>query len=221
MTTMSTTSQMATDATPQQVVELSEEDALRADIYGLLAELVRQAPDRDLLNWLGGLKIDADGTPLTLAWQALSQAAQVASPDTLERAHFRHLVGVIQGDITPYASWYRQGELMEAALLELRQDLRALGFERTTNTPEPEDHLAALCEVMAMLVTDAAKPRQASFFFHHLAPWAPQCWGDLAKVDSAFYAALGELGRAFMESESARLQEAASQSAVRIVSPAE
>ena len=171
-----------------------------------------------LTGW-AGLKSEADGSPLTLAWQALSQAAQVATPETLERAHFRHLVGVIQGDITPYASWYRQGELMEAALLELRQDLRALGFERTTNTPEPEDHLAALCEVIAMLVTDAAKPRQASFFFHHLAPWAPQCWSDLAKVDSAFYAALGELGQAFMESESARLQEAASQAAVRIVSP--
>ena len=220
MTPMSTTSQMAPEA-PQPAVELSEEEALRADIYGLLAGLVRQAPDAELLDWLSGLEIDADGTPKTLAWQALSQAAQADSPDTLERAHFRHLVGVIQGDITPYASWYRQGELMEAALLELRQDLRALGFERTTNTPEPEDHLAALCEVMAMLVTDAAKPRQASFFFHHLAPWAPQCWGDLAKVDNAFYAALGDLGRAFMESESARLQEAASQSAVRIVSPAE
>ncbi|WP_235937185.1 TorD/DmsD family molecular chaperone [Vreelandella azerica] len=110
---------------------------------------------------------------MTLAWRALSQAAQAASPDTLERAHFRHLVGVIQGDITPYASWYRQGELMETALLELRQDLRALGFERTTNTPEPEDHLAALCEVMAMLVTDAAKPRQASFFFTILRPGRP------------------------------------------------
>jgi len=220
MTTMSTTSQMTPDA-PQSTVALSEEDALRADIYGLLAGLVRQAPDAELLDWLGGLEIDADGTPLTQAWQALSQAAEAATPDTLERAHFRHLVGVIQGDITPYASWYRQGELMEAALVELRQDLRALGFERTTHTPEPEDHLAALCEVMAMLVTDAAKPRQAGFFFHHLAPWALQCWGDLAKVESAFYAALGDLGRAFMESESARLQEAASQSAVRIVSPAE
>lgn len=218
MTTMNTSSQ-ADQGTPQAAIELSEEDALRADIYGLLGELMRQPPDAELLDWLAGLDLDADGTPLTLAWQGLSQAAQTATADTLERAHFRHLVGVIQGDITPYASWYRQGELMEAALLELRQDLRALGIERAANTPEPEDHLAALCEVMAMLVTDATKPRQAHFFFHHLAPWAPQCWGDLAKVDTTFYAALGDLGRIFMESEAARLQESASQSAVRIVSP--
>lgn len=198
---------------------LNDEDALRADIYALLASLLRQAPDADLLEWLGGLEADADDSRLTSAWRALSQAAAQATIGGLERAHFCHLVGVIQGDVTPYASWYRQGELMEAALVELRRDLRALGFERSAQTHEPEDHLAAICEVMAMLVTDAATPRQSRFFFQHLAPWASHCFTDLAKVDSAFYAALGEVGEAFMEREADRLQDAMSQAPVNMVTP--
>ncbi|WP_235937184.1 hypothetical protein [Vreelandella azerica] len=63
MTTMSTTSHDVASGSPQAALELSEEDALRADIYGLLAVLLRQAPDAELLDWLSGLEIDADGTP--------------------------------------------------------------------------------------------------------------------------------------------------------------
>ena len=139
--------------------------------------------------------------------------------DSLKRAHFRHLVGVIQGDVVPYASWYRNGELMEAALVALRQDLRVLGFERSEHTRDPEDHLAAMCEVMAMLIA-AQSSEQFTFFQQHLAPWASRCWDDLAKVDTAFYSALGQLGSAFMESEQARLSDQAAYQPVRIVEPA-
>lgn len=202
---------------------LPEERALRADIYALLAALLRQAPDAELLDWLAELEIERDGTRLAAAWQGLADAAATTTPGSLERAHFRHLVGVIQGEITPYASWYRQGELMEAALVELRQDLKTLGIERSEHTHDPEDHLAALCEVMAMLVNtdqmEADEHEQGRFFYHHLAPWAASCMGDLAQVDTAFYAALGELGSAFMESEQARLRVAASETPVRIVEP--
>ncbi|WP_075881017.1 TorD/DmsD family molecular chaperone [Vreelandella massiliensis] len=197
---------------------LSEEGALRADIYLLLAALLRQAPNVELLNWLAELDVEQDGTRLADAWQRLADAAATATPEALERAHFNHLVGVIQGDITPYASWYRQGELMDAALVAIRQDLRVLGFERSEHTRDPEDHLAALCEVMAMLM-DADEPTQATFFVRHVAPWAKDCWGDLARVDTAFYAALGEVGSTFMESEQARLVALASEAPVRFVEP--
>ena len=208
---------------PEAAGAVNDEDALRADIYGLLAGLLRQAPDTELLDWLGELETEASNSPLTLAWHALSQAAQAATPDTLERAHFRHLVGVIQGDITPYASWYRQGELMEAALVALRHDLKTLGITRSEHTRDPEDHLAALCEVMAMLiqtdVQEGDEREQATFFVRHLAPWAADCWSDLARVSTPFYAALGEVGHAFMESEQARLRAVASEAPVRIVEP--
>lgn len=195
---------------------LKEADALRADIYQLLATLLRQAPDADLLNWLAELSIDQDGSRLAECWKALSEAAKASDIEQLQRAHFRLLVGVIQGELVPYASWYRNGELMEAALVALRQDLRVLGFERSEHTRDPEDHLAALCEVMAMLI-ESASGEQAYFFSQHIAPWAASCFADLGQVDTAFYAALGQLGGAFMESEQARLSIDAGQTPVRIV----
>ncbi|WP_311064752.1 molecular chaperone TorD family protein [Halomonas sp. DWK9] len=198
---------------------LSETDALRMDIYQLFASLLRQAPDSELLAWLEQLDIEQDGSRIAECWAALSQAAGQSDVDSLKRAHFRHLVGVIQGDVVPYASWYRNGELMEAALVALRQDLRALGFERSEHTRDPEDHLAAVSEVMAMLIA-AQSGEQFTFFQQHIAPWARRCWDDLAKVDTAFYSALGQLGSAFMESEQARLSDQAAYQPVRIVEPA-
>ncbi|CEP34442.1 MULTISPECIES: TorD/DmsD family molecular chaperone [Halomonadaceae] len=208
-----------TDALPT----LKEADSLRADIYRLLATLLRQPPDTELLNWLAELTIEQDGSRLAECWQALAAAAagteqSDADVERLQRAHFRHLVGVIQGDVVPYASWYRNGELMEAALVALRQDLKVLGFERSEHTRDPEDHLAALCEVMAMLI-DAESAEQGYFFSQHLAPWAANCFADLGQVDTAFYAALGQLGSAFMESEQARLRVDAGHTPVRILEP--
>ncbi|WP_249977781.1 TorD/DmsD family molecular chaperone [Vreelandella olivaria] len=179
---------------------LSEIEALRADIYQVLASLLRQAPDAELLQWLATLEVEQDGSRLAECWAALATAARNSSPEALQRDHFRHLVGVIQGEVVPYASWYLNGELMEAALVSLRRDLRLLGFERCASTHEPEDHLAAVCEVMAMLVASQSL-EQMYFFQRHLTPWASQCFSDLAQVDSAFYMALGQLGGAFMESE--------------------
>ncbi|MBS3667444.1 TorD/DmsD family molecular chaperone [Vreelandella boliviensis] len=203
-----------TDALPT----LKEADALRADIYRLLATLLRQPPDTELLDWLAELAIEQDGSRLAECWQALAVAANGASTEGLQRAHFRHLVGVIQGEVVPYASWYRNGELMEAALVALRRDLKVLGFERSEHTRDPEDHLAALCEVMAMLI-DAESAEQRYFFDQHLAPWAVSCFADLGQVDTAFYAALGQLGGAFMESEQARLRVDAGHTPVRILEP--
>lgn len=206
---------------------LKEADALRADIYRLLASLVRQAPDAELLDWLAGLSIEQDGSRLAECWQALAEAASAtedgngkrdADVERLQRAHFRHLVGVIQGEVVPYASWYRNGELMEAALVALRRDLKVLGFVRSEHTRDPEDHLAALCEVMAMLI-DAESSEQAYFFNQHLAPWAASCFADIGQLDTAFYAALGQLGSAFMESEQARLRVEVGHTPVRIVEP--
>lgn len=197
---------------------LKEADALRADIYRLLATLLRQAPDTELLNWLTELAIEQDGSRLAECWRSLAVAAKNTDAERLQRAHFRHLVGVIQGEVVPYASWYRNGELMEAALVALRQDLKVLGFERSEHTRDPEDHLAALCEVMAMLI-DAESAEQSYFFSQHVAPWAASCFADLGQVDTAFYAALGQLGSAFMESEQARLRIDVGHTPVRIVEP--
>ncbi|TFH86090.1 molecular chaperone TorD [Billgrantia azerbaijanica] len=195
-----------------------ETRALRADIHRLLARLLREAPNRDLLDWLAGLEVDATDGELAARWAALAAAAREAEPEGLARAHFRHLVGVVQGEVTPYASWYRNGELMDEALLALRRDLRALGIARSEQTRDPEDHLAALCEAMALLI-EAGSGDEARFFMAHLAPWATECLADLARVETPFYARLGELGIAFLTHERRHLEDAAARDPVRLVEP--
>ncbi|MDN3555067.1 TorD/DmsD family molecular chaperone [Halomonas maura] len=194
-----------------------ETRALRADIYRLLARLLRAPPDEALLAWLATLTPEGDGE-LARAWQGLAQAAAADAADALARAHFRHLVGVIEGDVTPYASWYRNGALMDEALVALRRDLRRLGIARAEHSRDPEDHLAAELEAMALLVETAPR-EEAGFYRRHLAPWAAPCLADLAAVDTPFYARLGELGRAFLAEEARRLATTGSEAPVRFVTP--
>ncbi|GHE19526.1 TorD/DmsD family molecular chaperone [Halomonas urumqiensis] len=205
-------------ATHLYACELDDTRALRVDIYRLLAGLLRAAPDRDLLDWLASLEIDDPSSSLAPHWQALAGAANDTDVETLKRAHFRHLVGVIQGEVVPYASWYLNGELMDMALVNLRRDLTALGIERSDATRDPEDHLAALCEVMALLI-EARSADDARFFMTHIAPWATRFLDDLASVDTPFYSRLGRLGRAFIDKEEALSANQAAHEPVRLVEP--
>ncbi|SHE94072.1 chaperone TorD involved in molybdoenzyme TorA maturation [Modicisalibacter ilicicola DSM 19980] len=193
-----------TEARDEAPMELSDHDALRADIYRLLARLLREAPDQDLLGFLAELDLAEEESDMQAHWGALALAATAAQPEALERAHFRHLVGVIQGELMPYASWYLTGSLMEMPLVELRRDLKRLGYQRAPNVKEPEDHIAALFEVMAMLIENAPR-EQALFFQRHLAPWSGSFMADLARVDTPFYATVGHLGMTFLKQESAWL----------------
>ncbi len=202
----------------QAAPELDDLHALRADVYRLLARLLREPPDANLLAWLADLEVEDDVSPLAAPWRGLVETASHSRPEPLAREHFRHLVGVIQGEVTPYASWYRNGELMDQSLVALRHDLKALGIERDEQTRDPEDHLAALCETMALLI-EAGSPAEARFFMTHLAPWAATCLTDLAGVESAFYSGVGRLGRAFIDREEALLAREAAQEPVRLMEP--
>lgn len=189
-----------------------EQQALRSDLYRLLARLIRAAPDEELIAFLATLEHDAitlpgaDQQQIPRALASLSLAARVSEPRRLEDEYFQTLVGVVQGEIVPYASWYLTGSLMEMPLVALRQDLKRLGFERQSDVHEPEDHLGALCEVMAMLI-DELPGEQAGFFRRHLSNWGERCCVDLARRDSPFYAAVGYLGQAFLNAERLNLGE--------------
>ncbi|MFO8046693.1 MAG: molecular chaperone TorD family protein [Halomonas sp.] len=209
---------MSNSVMHQAAPDRGELHALRADVYRLLARLLREPPDEDLLAWLADLEVEDDTSPLAVPWRQLIEVARHSRPQTLGQEHFRHLVGVIQGDVTPYASWYRNGELMDQALVALRHDLKALGIERDERVRDPEDHLAALCETMALLI-ESGSPAEARFFMTHLAPWAATCLADLARVESAFYSGLGRLGRAFIDREEALLAGEAAQEPIRLVEP--
>ncbi|MGA8258828.1 MAG: molecular chaperone TorD family protein, partial [Arenicellales bacterium] len=126
----------------------------------------------------------------------------VASIDDEYHALF---IGIGRGEVMPYGSWYLTGFLMERPLVEIRQDLKVLGFERQENVKEPEDHAGALLEIMSLLVLDdrgVGGHEQKRFFERHLEPWIGRFFGDLQDADSAnFYSAVGVLGSQFVEVE--------------------
>lgn len=205
-----------TDMTPDDgslISHSAEQQALRADLYRLLARLLRAAPDQPLIDFLAALEPEAitmpgaDQQQLPRALASLSLSARVSDPRRLEDEYFQALVGVVQGEVVPYASWYLTGSLMEMPLVALRHDLKRLGFEREADVREPEDHLGALCEVMAMLIEDLPG-EQVNFFRQHLANWGERCCADLARRKSPFYAAVGYLGQAFLAAERHNLGEA-------------
>ncbi|MBF5095275.1 molecular chaperone TorD family protein [Azospirillum sp. INR13] len=176
-------------------------DALRADVYRLLALTLAAPPSADLLELLGGLTGDA--TAIGNAFDDLASRARGTSPQEAEREFNALFIGVVQGELVPYASYYRTGFLTDRPLSALRADLQALGLERAPDVSEPEDHIAALCDVMAVLIREGADPAvQRHMLDSHLKPWAGRFFQDLETAEAAgLYRPVGAIGRLFLEIE--------------------
>jgi TorA maturation chaperone TorD len=179
-------------------------DASRAQEYALLATLLASAPSAALLAQIAQLKGDA--SPLGRAHTTLADAASVAVASEVEREYFDLFVGLGRGELLPYASYYLTGFLNERPLSRLRDDLAAFGIERVENNPEPEDHAAILCEIMAGLAArrfPASLEAQRAFFEKHVSRWMGRLFADMERAQIAkFYRSVGTLGRAFLEIES-------------------
>ena len=186
---------------------LAEEELFRARIYGLLARLLSAPPDAALLAGLQALS--GDETELGEAFSVLSNAAADTNPELVREEYHELFIGLTRGELLPYGSYYLTGFLHEKPLAALRTDLAGLGVARAVDVSEPEDHAAALCEVMAGLIDGAyGLPQpvavQRRFFDAHMAPWLGRLFADLAGAEAAgFYVAVGQLGRRFMEIERA------------------
>jgi len=191
--------------------ELVSEDLARALVYRLLARLFRAPATDELLNMIGRLdlvqavdKNTTDENSLYAAWKGLQTAAGNASVAALDDEFHALFIGISRGEIMPYASWYLTGFLMEKPLAELRTDLQALGLEQQGDVVEPEDHMAALCEAMVLLIENADYDvtRQRAFFNDHITPWMSQLFVDLQTARTAqFYRSVASFGKKFMEIE--------------------
>ena len=180
-----------------------ETDLARAQEYALLSTLLSRAPSAEFLGRLGGLRGDA--SPLGVAHAALAQAADGADAERIEREFFNLFIGLGRGELMPYGSYYLTGFLHERPLARLREDLVRLGIERAENNPEPEDHIAILCEIMAGVAGRrfaAPDGTERDLFVKHIAPWAPRFFADLERAEEAdFYRRIGTLGRVFLDIE--------------------
>nr|WP_241901236.1 molecular chaperone TorD family protein [Vibrio sp. 10N.286.49.B3] len=195
-----------------------QEQSLRADIYLLIAALLRDAPDADLLAWLSSLEIDNETSSMSSAWYSVVRSAAhhndaINGVELLAEEYQDLFIGVGRGEVVPFGSWHMSGALMEKPLSELRHHLKQLGIERNDGVKEPEDHMSALCEVMAILIADtqtdaSVKPLQKAFFNQHINPWFGSLTKQINEASSAqFYCSVAELIFNFMTLESVGFTE--------------
>ncbi|MCZ6470416.1 MAG: molecular chaperone TorD family protein [Gammaproteobacteria bacterium] len=184
---------------------LDEEQIYRASAYGLIAALLRSAPDQDMLERLTGLSpgVVPEGDELLLAMSTLALSAKLHTTASIDDEYHELFIGLGKGEVVPYGSWYLTGFMMEKPLSDLRDDLARLGYVRNTSVVEPEDHVAALCEVISLMITEGVDlSTQRNFSQSHMTEWMGRFFADLSEAKSAiFYKSVGRFGAAFMAFE--------------------
>jgi TorA maturation chaperone TorD len=190
----------------QIVADIPEEERQRADIYVLLARLLIRAPDEKTLDSLR--KMTGGKGPLGEALNALAAVARAKTAGAVDDEFHELFIGLDVGQLVPYASFYLKGALFDEPLMKLREDMARRRIGWNEDVKEPEDHIAAMCEMMAGLILGtfgdgpASIDEQRSFYEAHLAPWAADFFTDLQGARGAtFYMPLGRIGLAFMEIE--------------------
>jgi len=187
---------------------ISEEDVLRANLYRMLAHILRAPPQRSDLELLANLSRDA--TRLGEAVGSLAHLARRTSPEAARREFHELFIGVEGGELVPYGSHYRSGLPENHPPARTGADMPRLGgMAPSPGLAEAEDHIATLCEIMAGLILGVGEEpapldEQKAFFMSHIATWAKHFFTDLeAARSSVFYAAVGKVGAVFMDIEEA------------------
>jgi len=184
---------------------VAPEDSDRAVLYGFIGRMLQAAPTADDLKTIAA--IDNDGSEIGQALGEVAATAGGADSVALAREYQDLFIGVGRGELVPYGSYYLTGFLHEKPLAELRQSMAGFGIERAEGVSEPEDHIAALMQMMEGLIlgdfgSSASLEDQKRFFEAHVASWAPHFFKDLAATGSSrFYAAIGRLGASFIAIE--------------------
>ena len=183
-------------------------DAIRTDIYLMLASLFRAPPSQPQLQFLADLEIEDNSSVMSQCWLALRHAAQHTDVDSLEEEYQWLFIGIGRGEVVPFASWHLTGSLMEKPLADLRQHMAELGLQRSDSVKEPEDHIAALCESMAWLISDMPE-QQGEFFHRHIGPWFNHLVRQIEQAEHAnFYRAVSQVCKAFLSLENIQMTPA-------------
>jgi TorA maturation chaperone TorD len=175
----------------QFVPTLPPEEVARANFYGLLARLFYAPPDAALLEALAGAgDLEAEEGELAEAWRSLTRAAEGADPEAIRDEYDTVFVGTGKSPVTLYVSAYSLKYSNDVPLVALKADLTALGLARRADRGEPEDHVAALCDVMRYLISEAhaGLAEQKHFFERWIWPNVqPLCDAIEANEVTRFY----------------------------------
>lgn len=189
-------------------IEIAEEDAMRAQIYGLLSRVLAMPMSNETLEIVRGLNEVEAESEISTALKGLGDLATRTPRAIAEEEYSTLFYGMGSGgELHPYASYYLTGFIYEKPLADLRRDMMELGIDTTHLNNEPEDHIAFLMEIMHGLITgrfaDGQNPeQQKTFFKQHIISWAGPFFTDLEKAENAkVYMPVGTLGKIFMELE--------------------
>ena len=197
---------------------LAPEDQARADFYALLARLFADPPDAALLAAIAHAaplgadteieRADDSAPSLPAAWDTLRAASAAMDPDAVVEEYNDIFVGVGRSEVNLHASHWLTGFMMEKPLVEVRTALAGLGLARRNGVALLEDHLAALCETMRILIAGqgARAPStladQRAFFERHLAPWVLACCSAISDCPVAnYYRQVAQFAQRYMALE--------------------
>lgn len=183
------------------------EDHARADLYALIATLFYAPPSTELLAALAEadeIVGEDDSVPLADAWRSLQAACVATDEEAVQQEYDELLVGVGKAVVPPYVGAHAERTGAEALLVGLKTFLADRGLGRQASVNEPEDHLAALCEVMRHLISvqRAEIAEQREFFDRFIGPGGLQlCAAIDAAGEANFYKPVARFAAAFFELE--------------------
>lgn len=186
---------------------IAPEDEARAGLYALLSRLFIAPPSVALLEAVGTAELwdEADGNPLAAAWNGLVLASGAMDADAAVQEYTDLFVGVGKSAVNPHGSHWIAGFMMEKPLAELRTTLAEMGLARDPGVTMLEDHLAALFEMMRILIAGrgdrppVSPAVQQTFFLTHIAPWVFICCTAIEQCPVAnYYRRVAEFVRCFL-----------------------
>jgi TorA maturation chaperone TorD len=184
---------------------LPPEEVARANFYGLLARLFYAPPDAALLEAIAGAdEIHAEDGGIALAWRDLARAAAGVDAEAVREEYETAFVGTGKAPVTLYVSGHLMHYSNQVPLAELRAELSAMGLGRRSEAHEPEDHIAALFDVMRFLIAEqkSALEAQQRFFGRWIWPAvAPLCNAIESSPHTGFYKVAARFMKSFLDLE--------------------
>ena len=129
-------------------------------------------------------------------------------PDAAVEEYNDLFIGVGKSAVNLHASHCLTGFMMEKPLVQVRAALSDLGLARRAGVSLLEDHLAALCETMRILIAGqgqrapATIAEQRAFFERHIAPWISACCTAILDCPVAnYYRQVAQFTQSYMALE--------------------
>ena len=98
---------MQNENSGQSDAEQLLENQYRAGAYSMLAALLRQPPQQEILNTVTGLAdVVEEKDSFAIAMSMLGLAARTATPVELDDEYHSLFIGLGRGELVPYGSWY-------------------------------------------------------------------------------------------------------------------